>query len=119
VAAAPPAPIPTTATTTEAQTPSCTATYSVGGSWQGAHQVEVTVRNTGPRRLSGWRVTFTVAGSQRFTNSWNAAVSQSGKRVTATNEDYNGSLAPGASTSWGSIVSGANQPVSGLSCSPR
>jgi hypothetical protein len=118
-AAAPPAPVTTTTTTTAARTPGCTATYSVGGSWQGAHQVEVTVRNTGPRRLSGWRVTFSVAGSQRFTNTWNADVSQSGKRVSATNEDYNGSLAPGDSTAWGSIVSGVDQPVTGLSCSPR
>ncbi|MCS7477603.1 cellulose-binding domain-containing protein [Umezawaea endophytica] len=116
--AAPPAPT-TTTTTTQAPTPGCTATYSVGGSWQGAHQVEVTVRNTGPRRISGWRVTFSVAGSQRFTNTWNADVSQSGKRVSATNEDYNGSLASGASTTWGSIVSGVDQPVTGLSCSPR
>jgi mannan endo-1,4-beta-mannosidase len=60
-----------------------------------------------------------VAGSQRFTNSWNASVSQSGKRVSATNQNYNGSLAPGSSTSWGSIVSGRDEPVSSLSCEPR
>ncbi|HEX6347424.1 cellulose binding domain-containing protein [Umezawaea sp.] len=113
------APPAATTTTTRRPAEACTATYSVGNSWQGAHQVEVVVRNTGSRPLSGWRVTFSMAGSQRLTNTWNASVTQSGRRVAATNQGYNGTLAPGASTGWGSIVSGADEPVAGLTCTPR
>jgi hypothetical protein len=29
---------------------------------------------------------------------------------------YNGSLAPAGSTSWGMVVNGANQPLTGVAC---
>ncbi|MET1072505.1 MAG: cellulose binding domain-containing protein, partial [Umezawaea sp.] len=109
----------TAPTTTRAVQAACTATYRVVNSWQGGRQVDVTVRNTGTKPLSGWRTTFSVDGSQRFSNSWNAVVNQSGGQVVAVNQNYNGSLAAGASTSWGSIVSGVDRPVTGVACSPR
>ncbi len=106
-------------TTTPPPAPGCTATYKVVNAWPGAHLVEVTVRNTGPKALTGWSTSFSVTGRQRFDNPWNAVVDQSGGKVVAVNQGYNGSLAPGASTGWGSIVSGVDQPVSGLTCTPR
>lgn len=111
----------TTTTTTKQATPQpgCVATYAVVSAWNGAHQVNVTIRNTGPNPISGWSTSFSMAGSQQFTNPWDAVVNQSGRQVVAVNQSYNGSLAPGASTSWGAIVSGADQPVSGLGCAPR
>ena len=59
---------------------------------------------------------FSFAGSQTIANSWNVTATQSGQAVTANSVSYNGSLAPGAATSWGMVVNGANQPLGGISC---
>src|SRR5205814_10434339 len=52
---------------------------------------------------------------------WDATLTTSGQHVTAKNREYNGSLAPGASASFGFLVSGgsgapANCTVNGGSC---
>jgi len=52
-------------------------------------------------------------------NSWNAVVSQSGRQVTAGNQGYNGTLAAGASTTWGAVVNGTSLPLSGTTCAVR
>jgi hypothetical protein len=80
--------------------------------------LDVTVRNTGTTELRGWSTYFSFLGFQKIDNAWNAVVTQ-GREVQAVNESYNGTLAPGASTTWGAIVSGGTQPVSGLRCAPR
>jgi hypothetical protein len=49
-------------------------------------------------------------------NSWSATVTQTGAAVTATNAAYNGTLAPGASTTWGMVVNGTNQPLTSPTC---
>jgi Cellulose binding domain len=38
---------------------------------------------------------------QKITNDWSATTAQTGAAVTATNVAYNGSIAPGANTSFG------------------
>jgi cellulose binding protein with CBM2 domain len=53
------------------------------------------------------------------TNSWNAVPSQTGAQVQAANQAYNGTLAPGAATTWGAVVTGAAQPLAGLTCTAR
>jgi cellulose binding protein with CBM2 domain len=115
----PPAPPKTTTTRPPPPQPGCTATYKVIESWPGGYKIDVTVRNSGPTPITGWSTSFSVAGSQRVNNPWNAVVNQYGRQVTAVNQSYNGSLAPGATTGWGAIVSGLDQPVSGLGCAPR
>jgi hypothetical protein len=45
-------------------------------------------------------------------------VTQSGRQVTAVNASYNGAVAAGGSTSFGMVVNGSNQVLSGLTCSP-
>jgi mannan endo-1,4-beta-mannosidase len=87
----------------------CTATYAVTGQWGGGFQGAVTVK-AGAAAISSWTVTWTWPSGQRFTNTWNAAVTGSGDAVTARNMPYNGSLAAGGSTTWGFTASttGAN-----------
>ncbi|WP_410672491.1 cellulose binding domain-containing protein [Amycolatopsis sp. cmx-4-68] len=109
---------PTTTTTTPAG-PSCAVTASVTSTWSGGHQLEFTVRNTGPAALSGWTTAFSFAGAQQVTNSWNAVPSQTGSQVQAANQAYNGTLAAGATTTWGAVVTGAAQPLTGLACTAR
>ncbi|MEU7905586.1 cellulase family glycosylhydrolase [Actinoplanes sp. NPDC049118] len=82
----------------------CTATYAVTGSWGGGFQGAVTV-TAGGAAITSWTVTWTWPSGQRFTNTWNAAVTSSGSAVTARNMSYNGSVPAGGSTSWGFTAS--------------
>lgn len=94
----------------------CSVTSSVTSDWSTGYQLAFTVTNTGTVATSNWAVRFSFAGSQTIANAWNATTSQSGQAVTANSVSYNGSLAPGATTSWGMVVNGANQPLNSISC---
>lgn len=78
----------------------CTATYTVVNEWPGGFQAEVQV-TAGSSAINGWRVTWTFTNGQTISNGWNATITPSGSSVTATNVAHNGSLAPGASTTFG------------------
>ena len=84
--------------------PGCTATYQVTNQWPGGFQSTVTVTNTSAAASSAWTATFAFANGQQITQSWSAALTQSGAAVTAHNAAYNGTLAPGASTSFGFLA---------------
>jgi predicted carbohydrate-binding protein with CBM5 and CBM33 domain len=105
----PPATTPpvTTPPATPPATGACTATYTAGSTWQGGYQGDVKV-TAGSAAIKGWTVTLAYAGSQTVQQGWNATVSASGSTVTATNAGYNGTLAAGASTSFGFIGTGAS-----------
>jgi hypothetical protein len=92
---------PTSTPTNPGGSLACAASYAVTQSWGDGFTADVTVRNTGTRPTTGWTVTWTYGGTQRITNAWNAAVTQTGTSVRATNLGYNGALAPGASTTFG------------------
>jgi endoglucanase len=79
----------------------CSATYSTQSEWSGGFVGSVTVTDSGTTAITGWTVTFTFAGNQTVTSSWNASLSQSIEYVTASNLSYNGSLGVGSSTSFG------------------
>ena len=51
--------------------------------------------------MNGWTAAWTFPGDQKITNSWSATATQTGASVSATNAAYNGSIAPGANTSFG------------------
>ncbi|GIF76838.1 cellulose binding domain-containing protein [Asanoa siamensis] len=94
----------------------CVASYRVVDQWTNGFQGEVTVRNSGSAPIAGWTVRWSFAG-QQVTQSWNAAVSQSGPAVTARNVAWNGSLAPGTSATFGFLAgwTGAN-PAPAVTC---
>ncbi|MDA0647631.1 MULTISPECIES: GH12 family glycosyl hydrolase domain-containing protein [Nonomuraea] len=99
---------------------SCQATATTQGQWATGYVVQpVTVVNRGSSPISGWRVTFTLPAGHAITGSWGAQFSTSGQTVTVTNFPYNGSLAPGASTTFGfqaSKPSGSSALPSGYTC---
>lgn len=82
----------------------CTATYQVTSQWTGGFQGSVTVANASTAASTAWTATFAFANGQQVTQSWNTTLSQSGATVTAHNAAYNGSLAVGASTSFGFLA---------------
>jgi hypothetical protein len=110
---------PTTGTTTTAPPSSgtCSVTSSVVTSWSGGYQVQFTVTNTGTAPIAGWTVTFTLPSGTSIASSWNAVLTVTGQQVTATNASYNGTLAAGASTTWGAVINGSPPPPSPAVCS--
>src|ERR1017187_10533857 len=79
----------------------CTVSYSTQSQWAGGFVASVTISNPGTSPINGWMLGFTFPGDQKITNSWNGVAAQSGKGVTITSENYNSTIAAGASTSIG------------------
>ena len=79
----------------------CTVSYSTQSQWAGGFVASVTISNPGTSPINGWTLGFTFPGDQKITNSWNGAAAQSGEGVTIANENYNSTIAAGASTSMG------------------
>ncbi|MFC0439876.1 endo-1,4-beta-xylanase [Kutzneria buriramensis] len=92
----------TTTTTTPPPPPNstCTVTDSVNA-WNTGLTESITITNTGTAPINGWSLAFTLAGGQTITSAWNASISPASGQVTAKNVDYNGSVAPGGSVSFG------------------
>jgi endoglucanase len=95
-----------------------TAAFSVTSSWNNGYQGQVTVTNTTSSTINTWRVELTFPAGTTVAQSWNAT--QSGSYVF-TPAGWNGTLTPGASTSFGFIANGTGRPTSclinGSSCS--
>lgn len=89
-----------TATTPAPGGKTCTAAYSVVSQWPGGFQADVRI-TAGSSAINGWTVAWSFTGGQTVTQAWNATVTTSSSRITATNMSYNGALNAGASTSFG------------------
>jgi acetylxylan esterase len=98
---APSSPAPSSpAPSSPAPTGSCRVAYTVSP-WNTGFTASVTVTNTGTSSVNGWRLGFTLPAGQNVTNAWNATISPATGAVTATNVSYNGTLAAGASQTFG------------------
>ncbi|MEU2628878.1 glycoside hydrolase family 9 protein [Kitasatospora sp. NPDC007106] len=102
----------------------CTVAYKVDNAWGTGFTATVTVKNTGTTTVNGWTAGWTYPGDQRITNAWNATVTQTGAAVTAKDAGWNGTLAPGATASFGfqGTYSGSNTlpgqfTLNGAACS--
>jgi Cellulose binding domain/Glycosyl hydrolase family 12 len=89
---------------------SCTVTYSVVHSWPDGLQAQAVLTNTGTSTVSGWTLTWSVAGDQRVTDLWNGDLAQSGERVSVTNASYDQTIAPSASVTIGFTGTGSHAP---------
>ncbi|WP_406346687.1 endo-1,4-beta-xylanase [Streptomyces sp. NBC_00648] len=79
---------------------SCKVTSSVNA-WNTGLTEDITLTNTGSTTIHGWSLGFTLPAGQTVTSSWNTSLTPATGRVSAANLSYNGTLAPGASTSFG------------------
>ncbi|GAA2688105.1 cellulose binding domain-containing protein [Actinoplanes palleronii] len=107
-----------TPSTTPSTTPSsgCATAYRVVNSWQGGFQAEITVSNTGTAAVTGWRVSWTPPAGQAVSQVWNGSLTSTGGTVTVTNATYNGSVAPGASVTFGLLATGDAATTPPLTC---
>lgn len=106
-------------TSTTGATGGCGVAAQVMSQWGTGANVQVTVLNTAAVPSSRWTVTWTLPATQRVVSGWGAVIMStpvvSDTTVTATNLPYNGTLAPGASTSFGVQLAGTG-PVPVMSC---
>ncbi|MGC0374859.1 glycosyl hydrolase family 18 protein [Streptomyces sp. SAI-229] len=99
---------------------SATATYAKTQDWGTGFEGKWTVKNTGTTSLSSWTVEWDFPSGTKVTSAWDATVTNSGDHWTAKNVGWNGTLAPGASVSFGFNGSGSGAPsgckLNGGSC---
>jgi endo-1,4-beta-xylanase len=108
---------PTTAPPTTPSGSGCRATYSVVNSWAGGFQAGVVVTNSAASTLNGWTVHLTLASGQSISSLWNGVNSGTSGAVMVKNASYNGTIAAGASTSFGYTGTGdGSLAPSNVSC---
>jgi hypothetical protein len=97
-----------------------TATFTADSDWGSGYQGRYTISNGSATTTSAWKVEFDLPAGSTLGSYWDTLASQSGRHVTATNRSYNAAVAPGASVSFGFLVSGGGKPanctVNGAAC---
>jgi hypothetical protein len=82
-------------------TSSCRVDY-ITNDWSNGFTANITITNTGTSTINGWTLEFSFPSpGQRISQAWSANYTQSGTAVTLISLPYNGTLAPGASTTIG------------------
>jgi endo-1,4-beta-xylanase len=114
----PPASSSTTTSSPPPVTGACTVTYRLVNSWQGGFQVEDTIR-AGNAPITAWTARWTLASGQGIQQLWNGALTPNGSVATVKNLNYNGNLAPSASTTFG-FTANSSGPVTAptVTCTP-
>ena len=99
--------------------------YSTTSQWGGGFTANVVINNRGTTAINGWTLKYTFAGDQKITNAWNAVTTETGEAVTAVNQSYNATIAPGGNTSFGFQGTWTNSDspptsfsVNGVACGP-
>ena len=79
--------------------------------WDGGYTGLYTITNTTGSAVSDWTVVFSLPSGTTIQSLWNGTETASGQTYTVKNADWNGTLAPGASTTFGFTASGTGEPV--------
>ncbi|MCX4660054.1 glycoside hydrolase family 18 chitinase [Streptomyces uncialis] len=78
-----------------------TATFTKTQDWGSGFGGSWTVKNTGTTTLSSWNVEWDFPTGTRVASSWDATITSTGDHWTAKNLAWNGTLAPGATVTFG------------------
>ncbi|XTZ19194.1 chitinase [Micromonospora echinospora] len=78
-----------------------------GTGWEGRY----TITNGGPTTITSWQVAFALPSGTTLGSYWDATLTSAGGRHTFTNRSWNGTVAPGASVSFGFLVTGSGSPT--------
>ncbi|MFF7352892.1 MULTISPECIES: glycoside hydrolase family 18 chitinase [Streptomyces] len=97
-----------------------TASFTKTSDWGTGFGGQWTIKNSGTSGISSWTVEWDFPSGTSVTSAWDADVTHSGNHWTAKNKSYNGTIAPGASVSFGFNGSGPGSPshctLNGDSC---
>lgn len=88
----------------------CRVFYRLTNDWGSGFTADVSVMNTSPNDLNGWRLTWTFPGNQRITDLWNGALEQNDAVVAVLPAAWNANIPNGAVLSFGFVAtySGSN-----------
>ncbi|MCP9966596.1 cellulose-binding domain-containing protein [Actinomadura madurae] len=99
---------------------SVTATFTKSADWGSGYEAKYTIKNETAAAVPGWKVEFDLPSGSSVGTYWDALLTTSGQHAAFANREYNGSVAAGASVSFGFIVSGSGTPqnctINGSSC---
>ena len=95
-----------------AQAAAVTATFSKVQDWGSGYEAKMTITNGTGATIAGWTVAFDLPSGSSVGSYWDALLTSSGNRHSFRNREYNGTLAAGASTTFGFIGSGSGVPAS-------
>jgi len=87
------------------------ATFTKTYDWGTGYQGQYTISNGGTSAISGWRVEFDLAAGTSVGAYWDSLMTQSGSHYTFTNREYNGTIQPGASVTFGFVGYGTGTPT--------
>ncbi|CAK7280955.1 glycosyl hydrolase family 18 protein [Streptomyces misionensis] len=97
-----------------------TASFTKSSDWGTGFGGQWTIKNSGTASISSWTIQWDFPSGTSVTSAWDADVTNSGNHWTAKNKSYNGTLAPGASVSFGFNGAGPGSPsnctLNGDSC---
>ncbi|WP_433374901.1 cellulose binding domain-containing protein [Streptosporangium sp. CA-115845] len=98
-----------------------TAVFTKVSDWGSGFEGKYTITNGGTTTINGWSVAFDLPSGANVGSFWDASLSRSGQRFTFTNVGWNGTLAPGATASFGfngspGGVTPSNCTLNGVAC---
>ncbi|MEU0487344.1 cellulose binding domain-containing protein, partial [Streptosporangium sp. NPDC006013] len=98
-----------------------TAVFTKVSDWGTGFEGKYTITNGGTTTINGWSVAFDLPSGANIGSFWDASLSRSGQRFTFTNVGWNGTLAPGATASFGfngspGGVTPSNCTLNGAAC---
>ncbi|GAB1642029.1 beta-1,3-glucanase family protein [Krasilnikovia sp. MM14-A1259] len=97
-----------------------TATLRTVAEWGNGWQAEVTVDNTGAKKMTSWKVEFDLPKGATIGSFWEAGLKASGSHRTFTSRPWNATVAVDHKVTFGFIGSGGlptNCRLNGLPCS--
>ncbi|MFE1953194.1 MULTISPECIES: glycoside hydrolase family 18 chitinase [Streptomyces] len=94
-----------------AEASAVTATFAKTQDWGSGFEGKWTIKNSGSTTVSSWTVEWDYPSGTKVTSAWDATVTNSADHWTAKNLSWNGTLAPGASVSFGFNGTGSGAPT--------
>ncbi|MFL6073565.1 MAG: cellulose binding domain-containing protein [Mycobacteriales bacterium] len=78
-----------------------TVAYTKTQDWGTGFQAQVTITNSGTAALSSWKVEYDFPANESVGTYWDTLMTHSGQHYVFGNREYNGTIAAGASVSFG------------------
>ncbi|WP_431727730.1 chitinase [Verrucosispora sp. TAA-831] len=97
-----------------------TASFVKTSDWGTGWEAKYTITNGSSSTVNGWSLAFDLPSGTTLGSYWDALLTSSGQRHTFTNRSWNGTIAPGASVSFGFLGNGSGVPancrLNGVAC---
>src|SRR5689334_14535063 len=87
------------------------ATFVRTSSWNSGYGADYVITNTGDATATGWTVEFDLPAGTTVTSSWSSVRASAGNHHRFSNVSWNGTVAPGATVSFGFNVAALGVPL--------